>query len=388
LLVLGQLDIIVDLPPAPEGAEILSRADEMTYGLDVPVASYILPENMVWWRLDRRGWYVECLVREVQDDTSYRWRYWSADRWALYDATGEAIGPPVDHPYGRVPIVRVFDRKRPRHRNIGMSRYEAIAELMLDYYNKDSELILSDTLQAHPLLQAPMDLIKPDGTIPVGPNFLLPMFRVSSGTSVAYQGFEVVEFPKGGADSIRTNKHDLRDAADRAACLTKPAGVAGTQGQTVSQSGVSKQLDQSTGNDLLGQLAKTLEKCEDAVSRLYWLVASQGDPDPADLEATTIQYPTEFDLFTAPELAALIAQIQTILNIAGTVPEVEAPLIQYLVRLALPGKDDDEYALMDAAIEKRLNEPPEPTEPTPSPDGQSQGGAYDEPGDTTGGEAA
>jgi len=29
----------------------------------------------------------------------------------------------------RVPIVRVFDRRQPRFRNIGLLRYEAIAEL-------------------------------------------------------------------------------------------------------------------------------------------------------------------------------------------------------------------------------------------------------------------
>jgi hypothetical protein len=36
---------------------------------------------------------------------------------------------PVEHRYGRVPIVRVLDRRRPRLRNIGLPRYEAIAEL-------------------------------------------------------------------------------------------------------------------------------------------------------------------------------------------------------------------------------------------------------------------
>src|SRR4029077_10082024 len=126
LLVLGQLDIIVDLPPAPEGREIRSRADEMLYGLDVPVASYILPENMLWWTLDRHCRYEECMVREGQDGGASRYRYWDAETYTLYDDRGKRIGPPEDHPYGSVPIRRVFDRRRPRCRNIGLPRYEAL----------------------------------------------------------------------------------------------------------------------------------------------------------------------------------------------------------------------------------------------------------------------
>src|SRR4051812_36388136 len=135
LLVLGQLDIIIDHPPAPEGQEIRSRADEVRLGLHTCVASYILPENLVWWTLDRLGGYEACLVREVRDDGTVRWRYWDARSWSLFDQAGKPVGAPVEHGYGRVPIVRLFDRRRPRSRNIGLPRYEAIAELQREYYN-------------------------------------------------------------------------------------------------------------------------------------------------------------------------------------------------------------------------------------------------------------
>jgi hypothetical protein len=55
LLVLGQLDICLDHPPAPEREDVRSRADEMRLGLDAVVASYILPENVCWWVLDAQG---------------------------------------------------------------------------------------------------------------------------------------------------------------------------------------------------------------------------------------------------------------------------------------------------------------------------------------------
>ena len=70
LLVLGCLDICLDHPKAPPGEKIKTRADELRLGLDKCVASYILPQNMVWWRCDNAGRYVECLVREYQDPSA------------------------------------------------------------------------------------------------------------------------------------------------------------------------------------------------------------------------------------------------------------------------------------------------------------------------------
>ena len=131
-----------------------------------------------------------------------------------------------------MPIVRVFDRRKPRCRNIGQSRYEGIAERQREYYNRDSELILSDTTQAHPLLQGPEDYVQPDGSVPIGPGWLLPKKKNTQGGSATYEGFDIVEFPKDGAESIRRNKADLRDDVDRDASLvrTRPAAAAGAVG--------------------------------------------------------------------------------------------------------------------------------------------------------------
>ncbi len=83
LLVLGCLDVCLDHPKAPPGEKIATRADELRLGLDRCVASYILPQNMVWWRLDSAGRYLECLVREYIDPS---------DR-VDYDKSGNAIDP-------------------------------------------------------------------------------------------------------------------------------------------------------------------------------------------------------------------------------------------------------------------------------------------------------
>ncbi len=353
LLVLGQLDIVVDHPPLPDGEQVRTRADEFRLGLDGCVASYILPENMLWWSLDRLGHYRQCVVREVRDDGSVLWRYWDARTWMLFDEAGDIQAGPVAHPFGRVPIVRVFDRRRPRFGNIGLPRYESIAELQREFYNRDSELILSDTTQAHPLLQGPEDYVQPDGTVPIGPNWLLPKKKNSSGAGATYEGFDVVEFPKGGAESIRLNKADLRDAADRAALLLKPAGASGSTGTTVAQSGISKRIDQSAGNDLLGKIAGMLGRAEKQIAELALLVLDDGRAS-ADREDVRIAYPTQFDLFTAEELARTIGQFQEILANAGNAPETESELLRRLVRLMLPGLEDEQYSEFDTELDDYL----------------------------------
>ncbi len=162
-----------------------------------------------------------------------------------------------------MPIVRVFDRRKPRCKNIGQPRYEGVAERQREYYNRDSELILSDTTQAHPLLQGPEDFVQADGTIPVGPSWLLPKKKNIQGGATTYEGFDVVEFPKDGAESIRKNKADLRDDVDRDSALVRPTGRDG-----VAQSGVSKVIDHADGNNRLAKIAKILGRAEEQIAEL------------------------------------------------------------------------------------------------------------------------
>ena len=356
LLVLGQLDVVLDHPAAPEGADVISMADYDRFGLGKVVASYILPENMVWWTLDARGRYVECLVREVQDDYGVMWRYWDRKGWARYDQQGKRVGKVTPHPFGAVPIVRLFDRRRPRCKNVGLPRYEVIAEIQREAYNRASELVLSDTTHAHPLIQMAEDYCNPDATIPIGPNWVLPMKKNVGQGGATYQGAEVLEFPHAGADSIRTNLYDLRDQADRQAGLTKPAGAAGTDGGTVAQSGISKRLDASTGNDLLGKISAMLGRNEAVIADLFWLVYGDGTPDEAKREATEIAWPTQFDLASAGELVDLAQKLQFVLNAAGRAPLVEGALIDRIVKDALAGLSDEEYAAMAAEIEQAIGQ--------------------------------
>jgi hypothetical protein len=42
------------------------------------------------------------------------------------------------------------------------------------FWDRDAKLVLSDTLQAHPLLRGPEDFVRSGDSITVGPGYVLP----------------------------------------------------------------------------------------------------------------------------------------------------------------------------------------------------------------------
>jgi hypothetical protein len=278
----------------------------------------------------------------------------------------------IPHSYGRVPIVRLTDLKKHRTPTIGKSRYEAIAELQREYYNRDSELILSDTLQAHPLLSGPEDYCKADNTLSIGPGYVLP--KKKNPESGAYEGWEYTSPPKDPAASLRTNKQDLIDMKDRRACLIKPAGVAagsgaGHGGWTVAQSGISKQLDAAAGHKLLGSIAKSLARAERFIAE-YALLVLRGRPvNSAEREGIKVVYPARFELFSALELIDGLTRMQQSFQSAGTAPQTEGLGYKSIIRQLLLGLSDEEYVALDQEIDsmlaKKSQAASEPDEPAP-----------------------
>ena len=374
LLVLGCLDVCLDHPKAPPGEKIETRADELRLGLDRCVASYILPQNMVWWRLDAAGRYLECLVREYVDPSDrvdhdrggiaidpdapgnfgaawrkdyVRWRLWRPDESIVFSYDGDEILERVPHSFGCVPIVRLVDFPKHRTPHIGKSRYEAIAEYQREYYNRDSELILSDTLQAHPFLSGAEDFCKSENTLSVGPGYVLPMKKSADGNG--YQGWEFVSPPKDPAESLRRNKQDIIDLKDRRACLMKPAGA--VTGATTSQSGISKQLDAVAGHKLLVSIAKSLAKAERQLAE-YAIVVLRNRPLDRELrDRIKVVYPARFELFAASEMTESLLRLQRALARAGEAPNTEREILQTIVRQTLLGLSDADYARLDAEIE-------------------------------------
>ena len=373
LLVLGCLDICLDHPEAPPGATVATRADELRLGLDRCVASYILPENMLWWRLDHAGRYVECLVREYVDPSEradftddgrpidpddpatvgvtwrenyVRYRWWTRAESILFSYDGTRVIERKPHQFGAVPIVRLVDQPRHRSPHLGKSRYDAIAEYQREFYNRDSELILSDTIQAHPCLSGAEDFCKADNTVAVGPGRILPKKKVSEGG--AYVGWEYVSPSKDPAESIRKNKQDIIELKDGHAGLLKPAGASG--GRVTAQSGVSKALDHHEAHPILCEIARSLARNERRIAEYALLVIRDQLPDPASRAQINVTYSQKFALMDVEQLSDAATKIQAIIAGAGAATMVETELVQELVHLVLPGYSDGDYDALDAEI--------------------------------------
>lgn len=350
-LVLGQIDMAFDHPPAPDGEEARTRADVARLGLDRCVASYVLPENLVHWSLTRARSYGRCVVREWRHGKPC-YREWTADGSTLYDEDGEEMES-SPHAFGMVPVARCFDVRKPRCNNVGQSRYQSIAELQRAYYNVDSELTLANSLAAHPLLSGPTEYCAGDA-IKVGPGSVLPKYRNSA--TGGYEGWEYVSAPSDASERLESKLQSYREQADRAACLTKPAGSQGTSGGTVSQSGISKMMDAVGGNDLLSKIGKSLERLERKAVSMALTVLNDRPCTPEELAKVTIRYPTEFDLFTAGDFASLVAEWQSMTANAGPeTPIATAYQLKSYVRLMMPGMDDRAYGEIDAEIDRYVD---------------------------------
>jgi hypothetical protein len=346
-LVLGQMDLVFDHPQAPPDVQIMTKADERQYGLDKCVVNYYLPENVLWWKLFPNRQYSEVLVRELVDEDStiqqsfvrlqFRWNYrhWRQDGWTLYSDEGIELDSGT-YSYGRPPIVRIFDRKKPRCKNVGQSRYESIAERQREVYNLSSEQILGNTTQAFPMLQGPEKYLAGDNTIPVGPERILPIWSNKDGTNAIH--WSTVNFPKDGMEFIqKTIEANLREA-DREAALS------GSSNKAVSAAAMA--FDFREGNDLLSSLAAVLNSAERLIAQYALWVMSNGEIQPhgdMDEDTVSVTYPRKFDLQTADEVTQVMSRLQQVAMGAGTLPSIESEYLKTIVRLSLPGRTDAEY---------------------------------------------
>jgi hypothetical protein len=347
LLALGQLDVVFGRPGATpeEQAQIATKADLARLKLDGLTASYIMPENMVWWRLGRGGQYLECLVHDRDEAGNTAWRHWTETESNCYTTQGVFLpAKSFVHGFGQVPIVRLFDKRLARCPFAGVSRVKQVAERQKSIYNRSSELHLNDVQQSHAQLMGPEDFLQADNTIPVGPGDVLPMKRNSGGDGGAsYQGWEYIDAPKGGPESLRQNISDDIDEVLRVACILKPAGTAGAG--TVGQSGLSKAYDSHDQNSALASVAQTLGDAETKAARLA--AALLGVPETAEI---AVEYPSEFDLTDPADVAAVLAEVQTLAAQLGLLPETETEILQRVVTSLLPGIGEGRLAELHEEI--------------------------------------
>ena len=365
LLALGQIDVVVDHPPRPADVpadQILSRADASALGLDMAVPNVILPENVLWWRTDNRGRYTELLTleRDADPEPDARpglwYRHWTAAGTDVYTEDGVFVPEKSStYAYGMIPVVRLFDRRKPRCSNVGKSRYEGIAALQRAAYNAESERSLADVIHSHPTLMLPLDATGDGQTIQVGPTGVIPMVPLTdaTGSTTGYQGAEYLEPPTGAQAALREHIQDYRDSIDRDGSLAKPAGLSG--GTTTAQSGISKIMDGVDGNAILARVAEVLEVAEVQVAKLALTVLSDGraDPTTAGIE---VEYPKQFGLYTVDDVVAVLDALQAAATRAGALPTTEAELLKRLVLTGLPGIEESVADDIAAEIESFAEE--------------------------------
>lgn len=374
LLALGQIDICVDHPAPPAGMadKIRTKRDLIDMGLTGAVASIILPENVVWWSLDHRRRYREVLTLDRPDDGDGPvYLHWHAKGVDCYTPEGQPVPERSrEYGYGAPPIRRVFDRRKPRCRNVGKSRYEGIAATQTAAYNVQSERELANVLQAHPQLQGPGDSLA-DGEVPMGPGNVLPMTPIKNqtGQTSGYQPWQFLDPPQGAHEALRQSILDYAERIDRDAALAKPAGYSG--GATVSQSGVSKAYDKQDGDAILCRVAEVLECAEMAAAELALAALSGRPATPERLATVEVEYPKDYDLWTAQDVADALQAVQTGAAQAGALPETEAALLKRLVSVSLVGAAEDDikrfHDEIDAFFEARAARPAPTSDPATDP---------------------
>ena len=120
----------------------------------------------------------------------------------------------------------------------------------------------------------------------------------------------------------------------------------------MAQSGLSKAFDHADGNNRLAKIAKILGRAEE-LDRRDGLDGPRRRPSPSRA-AIRVAYPTEFDLFTAGDMAAATGSFQALVAGAGALPFTEGLMLARLMRLCLPGLGDAQYARCDEELEAYL----------------------------------
>lgn len=347
-LALSTLDLLFDHPAAPPDDPIATQAEVVRLGLDRCVVQVVLPQNVVWWLRNVDGTYRMALIREfrdVADGTGLApyYRLWTPQWSRLFDAAGEPVDPqPRPHPFGTVPLRRIVSRPKPGHTMIGRAEYEAIAQRMREAYNVASEIVISNSQHAHPVLCMDENQLKNKQDVPWGMSWILPIS--SNGEKVIPP--MMLDIPQGPVAALfRSMGHHTAEAY-RSAGLDAPAwaeAVAADAGAPAPpESAMAREMVASKLNAYLARAAGFLADAEAAILWGFSLVRQ------VDTSKVKISYPVRFGVFTAETLIANTQGFQKLHAATGRLPDTEKALYGAIVRELLPGRREEDYAGLDA----------------------------------------
>jgi hypothetical protein len=360
LIALGHVDVYADHPPAPAAEPIETRGDQVRAGLASCMVRYILPENMLWWRLDGASrYYTEALVKEYtfdknDDSIVVRIRHWTSGDWVLWDADGEEVAR-GEHSYGIVPIVRVFDRRRLRLDHTGQPRLYPIVDLSKVFYNEESELVASDTTHNFPILQGPPVQNRPGEQQSVFLSRFAMLTRQpdSNGT---LNGYDFVQPSTNNAEFMQSRQADLRDRMDMVVGLNRPMGA--VEKGHVSQSGISKAFDQDDASKMFASIAASLSDAEWEVAVLAARVLTDGKFSKQEIDKIEIIYPNRFNLLKFDDLAGMSDTIQKYVDSPSfaKIPELDRRTLRTMYRGIHPDLNEDTYAKIDKQIDDLISQ--------------------------------
>lgn len=369
VVALGMLDLYFG-HPFRQPDEPALFGDDLTAPERRCVCKHILPENVLWWKLDYTGrYYLEVIILESGEDDDGNeiplYRHWTHEDWTLYTGDGDIVGESM-HNFGVVPIVRVFDRRDLSTDNTALSRMWPVADKSRAYYNEESELVANNTMHNCPLLQGP-DAGDNDESVPVNRYYMLKKYiEPSKGNVVEYSYLgpptETVQF-------MRLRLFDIQDRMERDVALTRSVGAVATGDASgpVAQSGISKAYDQIEGSEYLASIAKSLQGVEYTAWYFALIVIKDGFArvSPEDIAAISIVYPKEFNLLSFDQYALILdTQSRYIQGGLGLVPTDEKLTLKSLARMKHPDLSAAELeeidaeidALVDSAVERRKND--------------------------------
>lgn len=326
---------------------------------------YILPQNILWYKLDyTQRYYRELLVQEFRLDEKEPglerydpvYRHWTLSGWTLYDRFGGVMDEGT-HDYGRIPIVRVFDRQHFRIPHAGMTRFLGTIERCREMYNTESELIYAMDLQCFSILQGPPIEGDDDGQgMPIGPAMMLQTQASPDGTT--REGYSYLAPPVSPLEFVSQRIQWLSDQMDAEAGLLPPATARGSRGSSGGQkssgstpaSGISKAFDQEEATNILAGMAMALETAEYVAAELAATVLMDRPPAVAEMEKVHIQYPRQFNLLRFDEMEAMIAAFIVLRDNCGYTPKWETFALQWIADQTNRGLDPKQREDMNQEI--------------------------------------
>ena len=288
--IFGHVHVLVDKPVI--NRKLTSRAEEQLLNIR-PYLALIYPQNLIDFRLDKKGNFIWARIRETApssddpfktDTGEDKWRYrtWTADHWYLHDEDGEEISS-GEHRLARVPIVTVCNVESRRYPRFGVSALADIAPINRSIYNwcsLNDEFLYRQCFNILAIPQAPGAKQKKIGT----QNALTFPYDAAKTPFYIYPPVEPGEY-------LLKNINDAIVQIYRIAVLGMHELVRFRQ----AQSGISKAYDFERANQNMTKKARNLENAEAGIGEIWALWENRKGFKPV------VEYPTEFNIINLSE---------------------------------------------------------------------------------------